>query len=96
MVNVGELATWAGWIMTIIGLVAFVIRPIMSGFTKITGNLTKISHSLDLINRDLEASKSDRLAIHNELAKHEERLDRQGDKIIEHSEQIKTLFKEVQ
>lgn len=96
MLDISEMATWAGWIMTIIGLVGFVIHPILSSFTKISSNLTKISHNLDLISRDLEASKSDRLAIHNELAKHDERLDRQGDKIIEHSEQIKTLFKEVQ
>lgn len=24
MLNVGELATWAGWIMTIVGMLAFV------------------------------------------------------------------------
>ncbi|MGH1841134.1 hypothetical protein ABE867_10460 [Enterococcus gallinarum] len=94
MLNVGELATWAGWVMTIIGLVAFVVRPVMSNFTKIAENLTKLSHSLDLLNRDLEASKSDRIAIHDELKKHDERLDAQKETLIEHGQQIKTLFRE--
>jgi hypothetical protein len=93
MLNVGELATWAGWIMTIVGLMAFVIRPVMSNFTKITENLTKMTHSLDLLNRDLEASKSDRVAIHDELKRQDERLDKHSEKLVEHGEQLKSLWK---
>lgn len=38
-----------------------------------------MTHSLDLLNRDLEASKSDRVEIHNELKRQDERLDKHSE-----------------
>lgn len=57
MVDIFELAKWIGAILTILGFVVYLTRPIMSSFSKITENLTKMSHTLDLLNKDLEASK---------------------------------------
>ena len=45
MLNMGEIATWAGWFATIAGLILLVIRPILSSFTKISDNLTKMMYS---------------------------------------------------
>ncbi|HAQ1190062.1 TPA: hypothetical protein IW783_002917, partial [Enterococcus faecium] len=56
--------------------------------------LSKVSRNLDLLNKDLEASKSDRITIHEELKKHDERLDTHAEKLVEHTQQIKTLFRE--
>ena len=53
-----------------------------------------MTHSLDLLNRDLEASKSDRVAIHDELKRQDERLDKHSEKLVEHGEQLKSLWKE--
>ena len=93
MLDVKELATWAGYIMAIIVLIAFFVKPVLSSFTQITENLTKMSHSLDLLNRDLEASKTDRAEIHNVLKRHDERLDNHSEKLVSHDEQLKTLFR---
>ena len=40
MLDVEEMATWAGYIMAIIVLIAFFVKPVLSSFTKITENLT--------------------------------------------------------
>ena len=94
MLDIREVAAWAGAIMTIVTLVAYFIRPIMGNFTKITKKKKKMSHSLDLLNRDLEASKTDRQLLHKKLEKHEERMDDHRDKLTSHDEQLKTLFRE--
>nr|MDB1683571.1 hypothetical protein [Enterococcus durans] len=60
----------------------------------ITETLSKVSHNLDLLTKDLEASKNDRLTIHEELKSHDERLDKHAEKLVEHTQQIKTLFGE--
>lgn len=87
-----EIATWAGAIMTILGLVAFVLKPILSSLTYIVSNLTEIKHGLDMMNKSIEAAQSDRLGIHDELVKHDNRLDEHEGYLIRHDEQIKTLF----
>lgn len=94
MLNVLTIATWCGAIMSIVGLIAFMISPILKSFSKINHTLAQTSHNLELITRDLETSKSDRIAIHDELKKHDERLDAQKETLIEHGQQIKTLFRE--
>lgn len=43
------------------------ISPILKSFSKINHTLAQTSHNLELITRDLETSKSDRIAIHDEL-----------------------------
>ncbi|MBK4831616.1 hypothetical protein CU001_0667 [Enterococcus faecium] len=47
-----------------------------------------------MLTKDLEASKNDRLTIHEELKSHDERLDKHAEKLAEHTQQIKTLFRE--
>ena len=94
MLNIELVTRWIEW-LTVIGVaVLTVIRPIMNSFNKISENLTKMTHSLDLLNRDLQASKEDRTSIHDELQRHDERLDSNNDRLIEHTQQIKTLYKE--
>ena len=92
MLDVLTIATWCGAIMAIIGLVSYLVKPIMTNFTKISDNLTKMSHTLDMINKDLESSKSDRIAIHDELKEHDRRLDSHKETLVEHSEKFKNLF----
>ncbi|HCK3972655.1 TPA: hypothetical protein N0A08_002957, partial [Enterococcus faecium] len=75
MINLGEWGTIAGSITAIVSLILLVIRPVTASFSKITETLSKVSHNLDLLTKDLESSKSDRLMIHEELKKHDERLD---------------------
>ncbi|HCC4381139.1 TPA: hypothetical protein M5K00_002977, partial [Enterococcus faecium] len=74
MINLGEWGTIAGSITAIVSLILLVIRPVTASFSKITETLSKVSHNLDLLTKDLESSKSDRLMIHEELKKHDERL----------------------
>lgn len=93
MLDVKEIAVYAGAVMTIISLGAFLVKPVLSNFSQITENLTKMSHSLDLLNRDLEASKTDRAEIHDVLKRHDERLDNHSEKLVSHDEQLKTLFR---
>ncbi|WP_430596468.1 hypothetical protein [Enterococcus sp. DIV0210g] len=95
MLDVLTIAAWSGAIMTIIGLVSYLVKPIMSNFTKISDNLTKMSHTLDMINKDLESSKSDRIAIHDELKEHDRRLDSHKETLIEHGAQLKSIWKKV-
>ncbi|HFM8974199.1 hypothetical protein B5J54_04805, partial [Enterococcus faecium] len=73
MINLGEWGMIAGSITAIVSLILLVIRPIAASFSKITETLSKVSHNLDLLTKDLESSKSDRLMIHEELKKHDER-----------------------
>ena len=94
MLDIQQIALYAGAFMTIIAFVMYFIQPIMKNFTKITENLTKMSHSLDLLNRDLEASKNDRREIHGKINKMDERLDTHQVTLAEHREQLRTLFKE--
>ncbi|WP_142426954.1 hypothetical protein, partial [Enterococcus durans] len=75
MINLGEWGMIAGSITAIVSLILLVIRPIAASFSKITETLSKVSHNLDLLTKDLEASKNDRLTIHEELKSHDERLD---------------------
>ena len=79
MINLGEWGTIAGSITAIVSLILLVIRPVTASFSKITETLSKVSHNLDLLTKDLESSKSDRLMIHEELKKHDERLDTHAD-----------------
>ena len=60
----------------------------------IAGSITAIVSFILLVIKDLEASKSDRITIHEELKKHDERLDAHAEKLVEHTQQIKTLFRE--
>ena len=53
-----------------------------------------MSYNLELLTKDLESSKSDRLMIHEELKRNmDERLDTHAEKLVEHTQQIKTLFR---
>ena len=89
MIILENLSVWAGALMSILTLVAFIIRPIM----KMMDTLTKMSHNLDLLNRDLEASKADRETLHKQLDNHETRLDEQNIILIQHSMIIKDIKK---
>lgn len=83
------LAGWAGAITTIFGLIALVLKP----FYKIDKNLSKITLTLDTIDKSIQSSQSDRNAIHGELKNHDDRLDLHEQRLVQHGEQIKTLFK---
>ena len=84
-----DLSVWAGALMSIFALVAFILRPVW----KMMDTLTKITHSLDLLNRDLEASKSDRESLHKQWENHETRLDEHNIILVQHSMLIKDIKK---
>ena len=90
MLNVQELAVWAGAIMSIVALIGFIVRPVL----KMMDNLTKMGHSLDILNNDLQASKSDRTSIHLKLEKHETKLDNHEVQLSRHEERLKNLYHE--
>ena len=76
-----NLSVWAGALMSIFALIAFILRPVL----KMMDNLTKMGHNLDLLNRDLAASKSDREMLHKILENHETRLDAQNIILVQHT-----------
>ena len=84
-----NLSVWAGGLMSVFALVAFILRPVL----KMMDTLTKITHSLDLLNRDLEASKSDRESLHKQWEIHETRLDEHNIILVQHSMLIKDIKK---
>lgn len=86
------MADVASWILGILALVMFFVKPIINSFTKITGNLTDITHSLDLINKSIEQSQTDRITLHEDIKSHDQRLDAHDLHFATHDEQIKTLF----
>ena len=70
MIDIFQIATWAGAIVTIIGLIRYLVQPIRKSFTKLDNNstqladnLTKISHSLDLINKDQDFIYTNKLIV---------------------------------
>lgn len=87
------LATWAGWIMAILGLVLLIVRPVLNSFTKISKSLSEVTYTLQTINKDIAESRGDRERIHEELKDHDKRLNLQKETLIEHTQQIKTLYK---
>ena len=84
-----DLSVWAGALMSIFALVAFILRPVW----KMMDTLTKITHSLDLLNMDLSASKSDRESLHKQWEKHETRLDEHKIILVQHSMLINDIKK---
>ena len=84
-----NLSVWAGALMSIMALIAFILRPVL----KMMDTLTKMGHSLDLLNRDLEASKSDRESLHKQWEIHETRLDEHNIILVQHSMLIKDIKK---
>lgn len=92
--NIETLGAYAGSLMAIILLIAYFVKPVVGSFSEITDTLGKVSHNLDLLNKDLEASKSDRQSMHDELKIHDAKLDSHSERLVAHDEQLKTLFKE--
>lgn len=92
-IDLGVASAWAGAIMTILGLIGAIVKPMLKSFTNITKSLTDVAHSIDMLNRDIEASQQDRSLIHNTLQEHDKRLDNQDIVLAEHKQQLVTLFK---
>lgn len=99
-IDIAVLASWAGAIMAIVGVVQFIVKPFTGAIKKNevamkehTDSITKLNHTLDLIARDIDDSKTDRLNIHRKLENHDSRLDSHNERLIEHKERIDTLFK---
>ncbi|MFB8538211.1 hypothetical protein [Enterococcus thailandicus] len=94
MIDIGKWGAIAGSITAIVSLVLLVIKPVISSFAKITETLSEVNYTLRLLTKDLEASKDDRSMIHEELKRHDDRLDDQDKQLVKHKQQIITLFKE--
>lgn len=58
-----QLAVMAGSLMTIIGFVVYLVRPIVVTFKSLTTTLDKMNHRLDLINKDLEGKEKEHQSV---------------------------------
>lgn len=86
--TIEELGLLAGALMSIIGLIASFAKPAK----ELNKTIIELNLTLSLLSKDLEASKEDRKAIHEELKRQGAQIDSHEIKIVEHGQQIKTLF----
>jgi hypothetical protein len=78
----------------LIALVGGSFFSMYKGIQSINSNLKDIIYQLKTFSEKLMLSEKDRAEIHIELKEHDKRLDGQKEKIIEHEQQLRTLFKE--
>ncbi|WP_455256664.1 hypothetical protein [Peptoniphilus asaccharolyticus] len=86
------LAMWAGALSAIFAFAKLVVSPFLNAIKK--NNITNelLQKAVEALTRDLKDMQKDRDNVHKILEKHEERIDRNADGILVHTEQIKTLF----
>lgn len=94
MLDVGNLAVWAGWLVTIIGAVSVIASPILKAFKEVNASLANTSRTILEIKLEMENSRRDSQFFYDRLEKHEERLGHHKDCITQHNEQLKILMEE--
>lgn len=87
--TIEALGAIAASVMSIAGLIVFLINPVL----KLNKAINELNLTIKLLGKDLDASKEDRIAIHAQLIRQDTKLDDHELKLAEHSQQIKTLFK---
>lgn len=90
--TIEALGAIAASIMSIVGLIAFSVKPVLNMFSKLNKTINELNLIIKLLGKDLEVSKEDRISIHAQLDRHDTKLDDHELKIAEHGQQIKTLF----
>lgn len=89
-----QVASVAGALLTLAGLVKLVVQPFQNAMRKNDDTMKRLQETITTLTFELQDSQKDRQNIHRQLEKHEERIGRNEDAIIVNNERIATLFKE--
>ncbi|MGV3161956.1 hypothetical protein ACEF17_07250 [Streptococcus hyovaginalis] len=93
-VDILQVASVAGALLTLAGLVKLVVQPFQNAMSKNDDTMKRLQETITTLTFELQDSQKDRRNIHQQLDKHEERIGRNEDAIIVNNERIATLFKE--
>ncbi|MFV8064228.1 hypothetical protein ACMZ5S_07200 [Streptococcus pluranimalium] len=93
-VDILQVASVAGALLTLAGLVKLVVQPFQNAMRKNDDTMKRLQETITTLTFELQDSQKDRQNIHRQLEKHEERIGRNEDAIIVNNERIATLFKE--
>lgn len=92
-VDIVQIATFAGALVTIWTLVKLVVRPFQNAIAKNDSTMKSLQNTIQTMTFELKESQRDRDNIHKVLDRHEERIGKNEDAIIINNERIATLFK---
>ena len=93
-VDILQVASVAGALLTLTGLVKLVVQPFQNAMRKNDDTMKRLQETITTLTFELQDSQKDRQNIHRQLEKHEDRIGRNEDAIIVNNERIATLFKE--
>ena len=94
MLDVGNLAMWAGWLVTIVGAIGIIVTPILRAFKEVNTSLANTSRTILEIKLEMENSRRDNKFFYDKIEKHEERLDHHKICLTQHDEKLKILMGE--
>lgn len=90
-IDVMQVATIAGAIITIVSLAKLVVEPFRVAMKRNDKTMKHLETTLNNLARDLKDSQKDRENIHKILDSHEARIGQNEDDIIRHNERINRL-----
>lgn len=90
-IDVVQVATIAGAIITIVSLAKLVVEPFRVAMKRNDETMKHLETTLNNLTRDLKDSQKDRENIHKILDSHEVRIGQNEDDIIRHNERINRL-----
>lgn len=90
-IDVVQVATIAGAIITIVSLAKLVVEPFRVAMKRNDTTMKHLETTLNNLARDLKDSQRDRENIHKILDSHEMRIGKNEDDIIRHTERINRL-----
>ncbi|HEM3611879.1 TPA: hypothetical protein U1D13_000774 [Streptococcus suis] len=88
-----QLGAVAGAILSIFGVWGFVVSPFKEAIKTNDETMRSLQDTIKNLSFELKESQRDRQSIHNVLDRHEQRIGKNEDAIIVHTERIATLFK---
>lgn len=92
-VDILQVASVAGALLTLAGLVKLVVQPFQNAIRKNDDTMKRLQETITTLTFELQDSQKDRQNIHRQLDRHEERIGKVEDDIIVNNERIATLFK---
>lgn len=91
-IDIVQIATIAGAIITIFSLAKLVVEPFNKAIKKNDDTMKSLQDTIKELAYDLKESQRDRESIHKIIDLHEVRIGKAEDDIIVNNERIKTLF----
>lgn len=92
-VDILQVASVAGALLTLAGLVKLVVQPFQNAMRKNDDTMKRLQETITTLTFELQDSQKDRQNIHRQLDRHEERIGKVEDEVIVNTENIKTLQK---